>query len=386
VQPRAAAAPDYAAWLISAGTRPEIVKLAPVWAALQQRGAPVAWVHTGQHGRHDPIAEGVYRFFGITPDHTLTLPRRGDNPAELHALLLDKLTALFGTLAPLRGVIVQGDTTSTLAAAQAAFFAGVPVAHVEAGLRTHDLADPFPEEMNRVLTAQLARWHFAPTAGAVLNLQREGVAASAVHRVGNTVVDAAQQGLARLPPRGAARPGRRLLVTAHRRENWGAGLTRIARALVRLRAAHDDLSVLWPLHGNPAVADTVQAALADAPAALHARLQLVPPLDYPGLLQCLREATLVLTDSGGLQEECAALSVPVAVLRASTERPELIDSGGGVLLGTDEDRIVAVTTALLADPAALQRMRAAANPFGDGRAAERIAAVLLEDAAAAPLH
>jgi UDP-N-acetylglucosamine 2-epimerase len=275
-----------------------------------------------------------------------------------------------------RGVIVQGDTTSTLAAAQAAFFAGVPVAHVEAGLRTHDLSDPFPEEMNRVLTAQLARWHFAPTAGAALNLAREGVPGETVHVVGNTVVDAARQGVARLP---AATPpeGRRLLVTAHRRENWGAGLARIAHAVARLVAAHDDLSVLWPLHGNPAVAGAVRSALSAASPAVSARLQLVAPLDYPSLLQHLRQATLVLTDSGGLQEECAALSVPVAVLRASTERPELIDSGGGVLLGTDEDRIVDVTTRLLADPAALTRMRGASNPFGDGRAAERIAAVLL---------
>ena len=361
-------------WLVCAGTRPEIVKLAPVWAALRVGGASVQWAHTGQHRHEDAAVEGLYRFFGIRPDHSLTLQRRGDSPAELQSLLLDKLTALFRTLAP-RGVIVQGDTTSTLAAAQAAFFAGVPVAHVEAGLRTHDLADPFPEEMNRVLTAQLARWHFAPTAGAALNLEREGIARHAIHAVGNTVVDAARQGVARLPAP-AALPGQRLLVTAHRRENWGAGLARIARAVARLVAAHGNLSVLWPLHGNPAVADAVRSALADAPPAVLARLQLVPPLDYPTLLHHLRQATLVLTDSGGLQEEGAALSVPVAVLRASTERPELIDSGGGVLLGTDEERIVAVTTRLLADPAALQAMREATNPFGDGLAAERIAAVL----------
>ena len=366
-------------WLVCAGTRPEIVKLAPVWAALRVGGASVQWAHTGQHRHEDAAVEGLYRFFGIRPDHSLTLQRRGDSPAELQSLLLDKLTALFRTLAP-RGVIVQGDTTSTLAAAQAAFFAGVPVAHVEAGLRTHDLADPFPEEMNRVLTAQLARWHFAPTAGAALNLEREGIARHAIHAVGNTVVDAARQGVARLPAP-AALPGQRLLVTAHRRENWGAGLARIARAVARLVAAHGNLSVLWPLHGNPAVADAVRSALADAPPAVLARLQLVPPLDYPTLLHHLRQATLVLTDSGGLQEEGAALSVPVAVLRASTERPELIDSGGGVLLGTDEDRIVDVTTQLLADPGALQRMREAINPFGDGRAAERIAAVLSGTAA-----
>jgi UDP-N-acetylglucosamine 2-epimerase (non-hydrolysing) len=370
-----------APWLIAAGTRPEIVKLAPVHAALRAAGAAVIWVHTGQHHRGDEMADGLYRFFGIAPDHTLAIERRGDTPAELQSLLLGKLTALFAGLLSspsLRGVVVQGDTTSTLAAAQAAHFNGVPVAHVEAGLRTHDLADPFPEEMNRVLTAQLARWHFAPTAGAALNLQREGIANEAIHVVGNTAVDAARHGVARLPPR-AASAGRRLLVTAHRRENWGAGLARIARAVARLvdADAHGDLSVLWPLHGNPAVAGAVRAALPRIPS----RLLLVPPLDYPTLLHHLREATLVLTDSGGLQEEGAALSVPVAVLRASTERPELIDSGGGVLLGTDEARIVEVTSRLLADPAALQTMREAANPFGDGRAAERIVAVLHSPAA-----
>jgi len=371
-------------WLVCAGTRPEIVKLAPVWTALRASEASVHWVHTGQHRRDDASVDALYRFFGIAPDHVLVIERRGDSPAQLQSVLLDKLTALFGLLAP-RGVIVQGDTTSALAAAQAAFFAGVPVAHVEAGLRTHDLSDPFPEEMNRVLTAQLARWHFAPTAGAALNLAREGIAAPAVHVVGNTVVDAARQGVAMLPAL-APPAGRRLLVTAHRRENWGAGLARITRAMARLVAAHDDLSVLWPLHGNPAVGGAVRTALSAAPKVVSARFHLVEPLDYPSLLLHLRQATLVLTDSGGLQEECAALSVPVAVLRASTERPELIDSGGGVLLGTDEERIVDVTTRLLADPAALACMRAASNPFGDGRAAERIAAVLLgSEARPAPL-
>ena len=357
-------------WTIAAGTRPEIVKLAPVWAALRARGMAVLWVHTGQHRRSDEMVDGLYRFFGIEPDHTLVIERQGDTPAELQALLQGPLSALFKTLAP-RGVIVQGDTTSTLAAAQAAVFAGVPVAHVEAGLRTHDLSDPFPEEMNRVQTAQLARWHFAPTEGAAANLRREGVAEAHIHVVGNTVVDAALLGVSRLPPM-QVRPGSRLLVTAHRRENWGEGLARIARAVARLVDAHADLSVCWPLHGNPAVADAVRATLPRP----NARLMLTAPLDYATLLSHLRESTLVLTDSGGLQEEGAALSVPVGVLRASTERPELIDSGGGVLVGTDETRIVEWATSLLNDPAKLQAMRAAKNPFGDGRAAERIASVL----------
>lgn len=377
--------------LISVGTRPEIIKMAPVHAALRQRGLPVAWVHTGQHRE---MADSLYRFFGITPEHEIPLQRRNGSLAHLNGLLLDGLSALYERLRP-SAVLVHGDTTSTLASAQAAFYNDVPIGHVEAGLRTFNAREPFPEEKNRELTARLARWHFAPTPGAAANLAREGIHGDQVHTVGNTAVDAALAGCERLDALVAAgeavlpepidrlrRLGgawRLLTVTAHRRENWGEGITQAARAVAQLLATHDDLAVVWPVHGNPAVSDTVHRELGPLAAELGGRLTLCPPLDYPALLWCLRRSLLALTDSGGIQEEGAALSTPVLVLRNTTERPELIDAGAGLLVGTDTTHIVQTVSTLLADGAALQRMREAVNPFGDGRTAHRVATTLQHD-------
>ena len=382
--------------LISVGTRPEIIKMAPVHAELRRRGLPVSWVHTGQHRE---MADTLYGFFGIAPEHQIALERRNASLAHLNGLLLEGLSALYEKLQP-RAVLVHGDTTSTLASAQAAFYNGVPIGHVEAGLRTHNPREPFPEEKNRELTARLARWHFAPTAGAAANLAREGIAAADVHTVGNTAVDAAlaacrrldellvteEGGLAPagqsvLPPeidavRRRSAPWRLLTVTAHRRENWGGGIANAARAVARLLASHADLAVVWPVHGNPAVSETVHRELGELVGPLAGRLVLCPPLDYPALLWCLRRSALALTDSGGIQEEGAALSTPVLVLRNTTERPELIAAGAGGLVGTNEDRIVAEVTRLLADDAALARMRDAVNPFGDGSTSARVADVL----------
>ncbi len=377
--------------LISVGTRPEIIKMAPVHAALRQRGLPVAWVHTGQHRE---MADTLYQFFGITPEHQITLQRRNGSLAHLNGLLLEGLSALYEQVQP-SAVLVHGDTTSTLASAQAAFYNNVPIGHVEAGLRTFNAREPFPEEKNRELTARLARWHFAPTAGAAANLAREGIASSQVHTVGNTAVDAALAACARLdsllasgapvlPPaidslRQHGSAWRVITVTAHRRENWGGGIAQAARAVAMLLATHHDLAVVWPVHGNPAVSDTVHHALAPLARELGSRLTLCPPLDYPALLWCLRRSVLALTDSGGIQEEGAALSTPVLVLRKTTERPELIDAGAGLLVGTETQTIVNTVSALLADPAALARMRAAVNPFGDGRTAQRVADTLQHD-------
>ena len=377
--------------LISVGTRPEIIKMAPVHAELRRRGMPVAWVHTGQHRE---MAETLYRFFGISPEHEVALQRHNGSLAHLNAQLLEGLSALYERLRPC-AVLVHGDTTSTLASAQAAFYNDVPVGHVEAGLRTFNSREPFPEEKNRELTARLARWHFAPTPGAAANLLREGVAAEAVHTVGNTAVDAAlatcalldqrlQDGAEELPVeleslRRQGRAWRLITVTAHRRENWGGGIRGAARAVARLMAAHDDLAVVWPVHGNPAVSDTVHLELDTLARELGSRLVLCPPLDYPALLWCLRRSVLALTDSGGIQEEGAALSTPVLVLRNTTERPELIDAGAGALVGTDEDAVFNAVSRLLADRPALQRMRDAVNPFGDGRSSQRVADVLQLD-------
>ena len=377
--------------LISVGTRPEIIKMAPVHAELRRRGMPVAWVHTGQHRE---MAETLYRFFGISPEHEVALQRHNGSLAHLNAQLLEGLSALYERLRPC-AVLVHGDTTSTLASAQAAFYNDVPVGHVEAGLRTFNSREPFPEEKNRELTARLARWHFAPTPGAAANLLREGVAAEAVHTVGNTAVDAAlatcalldqrlQGGTEALPVeleslRRQGRAWRLITVTAHRRENWGGGIRGAARAVARLMAAHDDLAVVWPVHGNPAVSDTVHLELDTLARDLGSRLVLCPPLDYPALLWCLRRSVLALTDSGGIQEEGAALSTPVLELRNTTERPELIDAGAGALVGTDEDAVFNAVSRLLADRPALQRMRDAVNPFGDGRSSQRVADVLQLD-------
>ncbi len=377
--------------LISVGTRPEIIKMAPLHAEMRRRGVPVAWVHTGQHRE---MADTLYTFFGIEPEHEIALDRRNGSLAHLNGLLLEGLSDLYERLRP-RAVLVHGDTTSTLASAQAAFYNDVPIGHVEAGLRTFNSREPFPEEKNRELTARLARWHFAPTAGAAANLAREGIADAAVHTVGNTAIDAALAatdrleqllagGAAVLPPQIEALrrrvDGWRLItVTAHRRENWGDGIRRTARAVAELLQAHDDLAVVWPVHGNPAVSDTVHTELGPLVAALDGRLTLCPPLEYPALLWCLRRSVLALTDSGGIQEEGAALSTPVLVLRNTTERPELIEAGAGLLVGTGQERVVDTVSGLLADAAALARMRDAVNPFGDGRTSARVADVLQRD-------
>ena len=377
--------------LICVGTRPEIIKMAPVYTELLRRGLPTGWLHTGQHRE---MAEVLYDFFGIQPDHVLDLQRRNASLAHLNALLLEGIAGVLEQVQP-RAVLVLGDTTTTLASALAAYYADVPIGHVEAGLRTHQAREPFPEEKNREITARLARWHFAPTAGAAANLAREGITASAVYTVGNTAVDAAQAGMARLEPMLAAgklmlpaalkalregMAGRCLItVTAHRRENWGPGIQQIARAVGRLLDQHAQLAVVWPVHGNPAVSDAVHAELGARAAALGGRLALCPPLDYPALLWCLQHSELALTDSGGIQEEGAALSRPVLVLRDTTERPELIEAGAGVLVGTHEQRIVDTVSRLLEQPEALARMRKAVNPFGDGRSAARIADILQHD-------
>lgn len=386
--------PSPAPILISVGTRPEIIKMAPLHAELRRRGLPVAWVHTGQHRE---MAQPLYEFFGIEPEHEVTLERRSGELSHLNALLLEGLAAVFEHTRP-AAVLVHGDTTSTLASAQAAFYQGVPVGHVEAGLRTFNHREPFPEEMNRELTARLSRWHFSPTSRAAGNLEREGIRAG-VHVVGNTAVDAALQGTARvdaLLAEGATvlpaaldplRQGlelakwRLITVTAHRRENWGEGIASIAQAVAQLLEAHPDVAVVWPVHGNPAVRDAVHAELAAKVPALEGRLTLCEPLDYPALLWCLHRSVLALTDSGGIQEEGAALSCPVLVLRNTTERPELIDAGAGLIVGTDRNRIVSTVSGLLAEPdgAGLQRMRDATNPFGDGTTSRQIADVLQRD-------
>lgn len=376
------------------GTRPEIIKMAPVVLALRQRGVPTEVIHTGQH---DTMAWPLYDFFGVQPAEQLTLERRSPTLAALSSELLTATADALTRLQP-RAVLVHGDTSSALMGALAAFYARLPIGHVEAGLRSGSLDEPFPEEANRSLIGRLAHWHFAPTPAAVANLAREGIT-HGVHEVGNTVVDAVlvaaqhvhecrQAGQAIDNPAYAwfTRSGcsQLLLVTAHRRENWGEPIACIARAVSRLLAAQPDTAAVWPLHPNPAVQAVVQTIHDDAPAPVRARWHLCQPVDYPQLVELLDAATVVLTDSGGIQEEALSLGKPLLVLRDVTERPEVLACGAGRLVGTDADTIVHTTLPLLQDAAARQRMRAATNPFGDGRSAQRIATIVAPDAPAVP--
>ncbi len=374
--------------LLCMGTRPEIIKMAPVYHALKARGAPVLLLHTGQHRE---MADPMYAFFRIVPDISLVLARQSDALHHLSALLLEQLGSALEAIAP-RAVLVHGDTSSAAMAALAAFYRKIPVGHVEAGLRSHMPFDPFPEEKNRELIARLAHWHFAPTTLARDNLLRENIAPSRIHMVGNTIVDAVRlaatefadalpqehggplQGLAQ------AQGGRRLVViTAHRRENLGAPLLSIASAVRTLLASDPGLVCVWPVHSNPKIHASVSEAFAGLPQDQAARLFLTPPLNYPDTLGLLRQAWLTLTDSGGIQEEAACLKLPVLILREATERRELIDSGGGLLVGTAQEAIVGAVRRLREQPDAWQAMRSAPNPFGDGYAADRIHAILFPE-------
>ncbi len=355
--------------------------MAPVYHALAATPLRARVVHTGQHA---DIAWPLYRFFGMEPHHVLEMPRERPSLGHLSARLLDALDAVVSAEGA-SAVLVHGDTSSALAAAMAAFYAGIPVGHVEAGLRSGNPLDPFPEEMNRTIIARLARWHFAPTATAAANLTREGCAPAAVSVVGNTVVDAVRYTLATaaavpdgLPEDLAtwALGGRLAVVTMHRRENWGAAIEGVAREVGRALERHPELRVVWPVHPNPDVQAAVAAGVAGLAPGDAARLRLIAPLDYAPMLWLLRAAWLVLTDSGGIQEEAAALDRPVLVLRRTTERPEVIDGGGGALVGTDPAAVAGWIDRLMTDAAAYGAMRCAENPFGDGEAGRRIAGLL----------
>jgi UDP-N-acetylglucosamine 2-epimerase len=366
------------------GTRPEIIKMAPVAYALVQAGVRVRIAHTGQH---EDMAWPLYEFFGLKVDHSLSLDRQQGSLAQIGAQLLQGLDGLLASTPP-DIVLVHGDTLSAHMAALAAFMRRIPVGHVEAGLRSGQSDDPFPEEINRQCVARLASLHFAPTEQARQNLLREGVAPETIHVTGNTIVDAVHLGVQRLQTHAArlcpqlleflARQGQRqrILVTAHRRENWGQGIRNIAQAVAQLLHTQPDLCVVWPMHANPAVQQDVRIGLGNLSADCAARLHLCGPLDYPDLLHTLQDCRLVMTDSGGIQEEAVTLQVPVLVLRETTERPEVIESGWGWLVGTAREAILRATTSLLMAPPQDASSAVAHNPFGNGLAALRITAAL----------
>jgi UDP-N-acetylglucosamine 2-epimerase (non-hydrolysing) len=352
--------------LLISGTRPEIVKLAPLYHAMRNEpNTSVHWLHTGQHGE---MAEQILECFEITPDIVLT--RQGSSIAEFSVgcrrQLEDVLTSRQWSAA-----IVQGDTESAFQGAIAAFYNHVPVAHVEAGLRTYNLQRPFPEEALRQMIGRLTRFHFAPTPRAGDALLRESIPAKDIFITGNTVVDA-QQWVCRNKGIRRSTDGRgHLLVTVHRRENWGKDVEEICRAIADVAAAHRDLDVLFPVHLNPIVRGPVHEILSTRP-----NVRLVAPLDYLEMQQALADSWVVLTDSGGLQEEAPTFGIPVLVLRHETERPEAVDAGCARLVGTAREDIVTAVEHLWSDGQAYGRMSMNGNPFGDGAACQRISATL----------
>jgi UDP-N-acetylglucosamine 2-epimerase (non-hydrolysing) len=373
--------------LVVFGTRPEAIKLAPVVLELRRR--PDAFTtRVCVSAQHREMLDQVLALYDIRPDRDLDLMRPSQTLPDFTAAAL---LAVSGVLEAERPdlVVVQGDTTTTMATALAAFYARIPVAHVEAGLRTRDRHAPFPEEVNRRLTTVVTDLHFAPTETARRNLLAEGVDPAAIHVTGNTVVDALLAAREMLAGRAASAPALQrwaasgrpmILVTAHRRESFGAGLEQICLAIRDLLERNADLAVVFPVHLNPAVGVPVRRVLEGA-ATTDGRLTLTDPLTYTDLVWALDHCRLVLTDSGGIQEEAPTFGKPVLVMREVTERPEGVAAGVARLVGTDRDRIRREVERLLQDDAAYAAMSAAENPYGDGRAAARIVRVLAERAA-----
>ncbi len=355
--------------LVVVGTRPEAIKLAPVVEALRDSAAlrPVL-LATSQHRE---MLRQALAPFGFEPDRDLDVMTAGQSPTMVASRVLDRIEPILAELAP-AFVVVQGDTTTALAAAWAAFYGGIPVAHVEAGLRSGRIDSPFPEEFNRRGVSVAAALHFAPTEGARAHLLSEGVPAERVLVVGNTIVDAVERILAGRPRRIADPSRATILVTLHRRESFGPPLERTLAAIRTLAIERGDaLRLVYPVHPNPNVSGPARRLLEGLP-----NVELLPPLDYPEFLDRFANARFALSDSGGVQEEAPTLRVPVLIARETTERPEVLDSGWGVLVGTDPDRILDESRRLLDDEVAYRARCAGPNPFGDGHAARRIVEVL----------
>ena len=357
------------------GTRPEAIKMAPVVRALQEH--PDTEVEVVVTGQHREILDQVLELFAIKPDRDLSVMRPRQTLYGLTANMLNGMQeVLEGSKAEV--MLVQGDTTTAFAAGLAGFYAKIPVGHVEAGLRTEDVYEPFPEEMNRRLLSTISHLHFAPTAGSLRNLLAEGTPREKIYVTGNTVTDALVQIAHRLPaglPKGLVDlpPGARFaLVETHRRENLGEPMRQVCKALKALVDRHADFHVVFSVHPNPAVRDVVFPELQGVE-----RVHLLEPVDYTTLISLIRECTLILTDSGGIQEEAPSLGKPVLVLRRQTERPEGVEAGVAELMGTDHDKIVERASQLWTDPSAYKSMSMVASPYGDGQAARRTVEALL---------
>lgn len=373
--------------LVVAGTRPEAIKLAPVINELKQRGTDVSVCVTGQHRE---MLDQVLELFEIVPDSDLNVMTDGQTLEKLTSIMTTELATVYEREHP-EIVVLQGDTTTVMAAAMTAFYAGIDVAHVEAGLRSHDMHSPFPEEFNRRVVSLVAKYHFAPTPVAEAQLIEEGVDPSHIWMTGNTIIDAlveiaespitsraatllAAVGVAGTAESESEEIARRrlILVTAHRRENFGAGIEEICEGVNRIVGAHADVAVIYPVHMNRNVAEPVNQILGGKD-----RVHLTEPLDYATTVHLMKHATLILTDSGGIQEEAPTLGKPVLVMRTETERPEGIEAGTALLTGPSAERIAEAASRLLGDRDAYAEIARAVNPYGDGRAASRIADVLV---------
>ena len=362
--------------LLIFGTRPEAIKLCPVIRSLREY--PTRFdVRVCVTAQHREMLDQVLDAFDVQPDHDLDLMLPGQTLFQSTSRILAALEGVLNTEQP-SIIIVQGDTTTTLCGALAGFYMHIPVAHVEAGLRTGDMRQPFPEEMNRVLTSHLAELHFAATEKAAENLRTEGVASDSIHVTGNTGIDAVlyvRDGLVQGRLQGREWPEldpskKLIVVTAHRRESFGGGFDRICQALAEL-AHRPDVQVVYPVHPNPNVQDPVQRHLTG-----HPNVYLIEPLSYVSFVDLMRRAYLLITDSGGIQEEGPSLGKPILVMREKTERPEAVLAGTVKLVGTDQRRIVDEAQLLLDSPAAYQAMARVHNPYGDGRASSRIAELI----------
>lgn len=350
------------------GTRPEAIKMAPVVLELRRQGVPTKVLSTAQH-RH--LVDQILGVFDIRPDFDMDVMRPNQTLNELAGRILVQVDEILAKEKP-RIVIAQGDTTTVMALALACFHRKVPFAHVEAGLRTWDKYSPFPEEMNRVIAGRVAQYHFAPTEGSRQNLLQEGVDDATIWVTGNTVIDALHYAAEKATPPSFLPTDKKLvLVTAHRRENFGEPFRAICLALKELALRHPDIHVVYPVHPNPNVRNVAYELLSDVPG-----ISLVEPLDYVPFVATMKWAHLILTDSGGVQEEAPALGKPVLVLRKETERPEAVEAGVVKLVGPDTQAILAEAEKLLSDLAYYRSMARGVSPYGDGRAAERIVQVL----------
>ncbi|PVH28244.1 non-hydrolyzing UDP-N-acetylglucosamine 2-epimerase [Pararhodobacter oceanensis] len=366
--------------LLVFGTRPEAIKMAPVHEAL--RSVPGLDVRVAVTAQHREMLDQVLRLFDIEPQYDLNVMKSGQGLTEITASVLGGLKPILEEFAP-DLILVHGDTTTTLAASLAAYYQQIPVAHVEAGLRTGNIYSPWPEEMNRKITGAIARLHFAPTEKAAQNLREEAVSPEGIVVTGNTVIDALLKVVARLKGDeiqtaafdaefGIDPSKRMVLVTGHRRESFGGGFQRICDAIAAL-ARRDDVQIIFPLHLNPNVKGPVESNLGTLE-----RVKLIAPQDYLPFVHLMRRADIILSDSGGVQEEAPSLGKPVLVLRDNTERPEAVEAGTVKLVGTDSALILREATVLLDDAAGYQAMARAHNPYGDGLAAQRIRNAILD--------